>query len=599
MKKQKESKLLRFGTSIKKTYEASDISKYILHLVFSVMLGVLAGASAIAFRTLLEWMRHVLELKHIINFLNIKFSLIFIVPVIGGLLVALMTRLFPAIAREGDVVSVIKAVIMRNGYIPLKNTVFHFIAPIISIGSGMPLGPEGPSAKIGSGAGSLMAQLFRLNQRDMKMYTAAGAGAAISAVFNAPIAGVFFGIEVILLNDLKNQALSALVISSVVADILSLAALGNVHVFKIPAYTNTHAADFPYLLALGILCGIASILFFKLRKFFRYLINNKFKIENEFLKLLPVAFVFGLALILYHGLYGIGYSVINEVLNRHIPLNDTIIIFFLKFLFVALFLEAGAYGGIFAPSLMLGTLMGYSFSILMNQFFGLNLNPVAFALVGMGGMLAGINCIPLTSILLVFEITNDYRFILPLMFVSIISYLAVIYANKGSTYSLELLREGIDVSKRGEINLLGKIKVKELKKKNFDLINYRTPFRELMKIFLNSYHSDLFVVNDKNELFGVISFKDIRRSFASNELVDLLIAGDIAVPVPAITDNDPVSTAIQKIDEYELQVIPVVKDPKHKKITGIVTYQDILQAYNMLLEKWGSDQFLIDYKRNK
>lgn len=577
-------------------YASTDISKYISHIVFSVVLGVFAGAGAILFHTMLEGTRHFFEFFNLRTYLGVDFNLIFIFPVAGAVVVAAMTRYLPSIARERDVTSVIKSVLFRNGFIPFKVTLFHFFAPIISIGSGAPLGPEGPAAKMGSGLGSLMAQIFRLNQREMRMYAVAGAGAAIAAVFNAPIAGVFFGIEVILLNDLKNQAMSALVISSVVADVFSRAILGNKHVFRIPQYSSGDVGDFPYFLLLAILCGAVSILFFQLRRGSSFLLVKKLRLSNEFLRLVPVAALFGIVLLFFHQLYGIGYSTINEVLNHHYSLVIVLALLALKLIFMALFLEAGSYGGTFAPSLMIGVLLGHSFAVLTNAVFATSLDPVVFALVGMGGVLAGINAIPLTSILLVFEVTGDYHFILPLMFVSIIAYLVVIYINKGGTYTLELMKEGIDVSKRGEMDLLGKIKVRELRKTDFDVVSHRTPFRKLADILMHSTYGDVFVLNDRKDLLGVISLRQVRQAIVSHELTELLIADDVIAEVPVVTEDDPVSFAMQKIEEYDLETIPVVKSEKNRSVTGVLTHRDIIQAYNRLLDAWTTDQFLTDSK---
>ena len=580
-------------------YTSTDISKYISHIVFSVVLGLLAGAGAVAFHSMLEGTRHFFEFFNLRSYLGVDVNLVFVFPVVGALIVAAMTRYLPALARERDVTSVIKAVLLRNGFIPFRVTLFHFFAPIISIGSGAPLGPEGPAAKMGSGLGSLMSQFFRLNQREMRMYTVAGAGAAIAAVFNAPIAGVFFGIEVILLNDLKNQAMSALVISSVVADVFSRAVHGNKHVFRIPQYVTGEVGEFPYFLMLAILCGVVSLLFFQLRRASGFLLIKKLGLRNEFIRLLPVAALFGIALLHFHELYGIGYNTINEVLNRHHSLAFVLALLFLKLVFMALFLEAGYYGGTFAPSLMIGVLMGHSFALTLNSLFALSLDPVAFALVGMGGVLAGINSIPLTSILLVFEVTGDYHFILPLMFVSIISYLVVIYVNRGSTYALELLKEGIDVSRRGEMDLLGKIKVKELRKADFDTVSHRTPFAKLSKILMHSTYGDVFVLDDRKELAGVISLRQVRQAILSNELTDLLIAGDVIDEVPVVTEDDPVSLAMQKIEEYDLETIPVLKSENERIVTGVLTHRDIIQAYNRLLDVWATDQFLTDTRRER
>lgn len=587
----------RLQKKIKEGYLRTDISKYISHIILSIILGLFAGSGAILFHELLEWMRRFFEFISLKSLRVVDMNILFLIPVIGAVIVAAMTRMFPIIAKERGVTSVVKAVIIRGGYIPFKNTLFHLFAPIVSIGSGAPLGPEGPAAKIGSGFGSLMAQLFSLNQRDMKMYAAAGAGAAISAVFNAPIAGVFFGIEVILLNDLRNQALSALIISSVVADVLSRAILGNHHIFTIPSYSTGNIGEYPFFLVLGILCGMVSLLFFLTRRFLGNVLSNRLRIKNEYVKLLPVALVFGIVLLKYNQLYGIGYSAINEVLNQNIQFDTIVVLFMLKLFFFALFLEAGAFGGSFAPALMLGVFFGFIFAHIGHTFFGFQLDPIVFALVGMGGVLAGINSILLTSILLVFEVTNDYRFILPLMLVSIISYLVVVYVNRGSVYALDLLREGIDVTKRSEIDLLGRIKVQDLKKSDFNVVSHRTPFRGLIKALIRSRYGDVFVVDEKEQLLGVISLKEIRETLLSNELADLLIAGDITLPIPVVTEDDPVSLATQKIEQCGLDTIPVVKAAGDRKITGVLTHQDIVVAYNRLLAEWETDQFLINYKK--
>jgi len=573
----------------------TELSRYVAHIIISILLGVVSGSGAVLFHHLLDTMRFFFEPGHFTNVFNINRLFIVFIPVLGGIIVATCTRLFSDISKERGVLSVIKSIILNNGFIPLKITLFHFIMPIISIGTGAPLGPEGPAAKMGGGLGSFLSQKLRLNQNDMKMYTAAGACAAISAVFNAPIAGVFFGIEVILLNDLKNQALSALIISSVVADVLSRGVLGSERIFNIPAYQIATLEEYPVFLLLGVICGIMCLIFFKMKKCSDNIFNNRLKIKNPYVKLIPVTAVFGIILLKYYHLFGIGYDTINDVINSRLALNTVLILLALRLIFFVLFLSAGAYGGTFAPSIVIGVMTGYCFATIFNMMFNTSLDPVTFALVGMGGMLSGINSIPLTSIMLIFEITNDYKFILPLMLVSIISYLVTVYINRGSVYTNELQEEGIDLTKRGEIDLLGKIKVKDLMRKDFDRVNQHMPFRELNRVLLNSIHGDVIVENDKELLVGIVSFKDIRHALLSNELVDLLITGDITSPVPVVTTGESVSSAIKKIEKFNLETIPVVKGKKEKKVVGILTHNDMIQAYNRLLEEWGTDQFLINY----
>ncbi|HON78023.1 MAG TPA: chloride channel protein [Spirochaetota bacterium] len=589
-----------FQRFVSDVYFNTEISHYISHIVISIILGIVAGVCAVFFHYLLARMVYFFSPGNFSRIFNLHTYYIIFVPVAGGVIIATMTRYFRSISKERGVLSVIKSLILNNGYIPIKTTLFHFLAPVISIGTGAPLGPEGPAAKLGSGIGSFMSQMFRLNKREMKMYTAAGAGAAISAIFNAPIAGVFFGIEVVLLNDLKNQALSALILSAVVADVISRAVLGNVHLITIPHYHLEIFNESPAFLLLGVVCGIVSLLYFGFKKSTHVLLTEKLKIRNEYFLLLPVSLVFGIILIWYYQLFGLGYGMVNDVINLRITSVHTILVLLvMKIIFVALFINAGSYGGTFAPSIGIGVLLGHLFAAVMNYTFSMNLNPITYSLVGMGGMLAGMNSIPLTAIMLVFEITGDYKFILPLMVVSILSYLVTIYYNKGTIYSNELLEAGIDVTKRGEIDLLGKINVSELMNKNFDKVNYRMPFKKLIDVLLNSAYGDAVVVNDNDELMGIVSFKDVRQAIMSHELVDLLITGDIASPVPTVLETEKVSDAMQKIEKFDLDIIPVVRSVDHRKIAGLLSHQDIIQAYNKQLEEWETDQFIVDYYSKK
>ncbi len=576
-----------------KPYFDTDISKYISHVFMSIVIGLLAGGGAILFHHILYITRTFFRPDNFREKFAIPVFFIILIPVAGAIITSLLTWLYPSVAKEKGVISVIKAIIIKKGIIPIKETLFHFIAPIISIGTGAPLGPEGPSAKIGSGIGSYMSQLFRYKSNDVIMYTAAGGGAAIAAVFNAPIAGVFFGIEVILLNDLKNRALSALIIAAVMADILSRTVLGNHKIFIIPSYTIGDLYTYPFYILLGILCGVISIIYLNFSELFKFIFNEKLKIYNPFLRLLPVAFIFGFFLIYQYDLFGIGYIAINKVIQGQLLPVQVLQLLILKIIFLAMFLQAGAFGGSFAPALSIGTFLGYLMAISSNMILGTALDPTAFALVGMGGVLAGINSIPLTSILLVFEVTNDYNFILPLMLVAIISHLAILYHRKGNEYTLALLDENIDVTKKGDLDIFRKMTVSSILQKDMDVIDYNAPFKEVVSIIIDAKYGDVFVVNHDRQLVGVITLKDVRQTLLDNDLCDLLIAGDLAIDIPPVNENDPVSFAMQKISEYNVENIPVVKSSVNREFIGIINNRDIIETYYKTLDDISMSEFLL------
>ncbi len=573
----------------------SDLSRYVAHVVISVIIGLAAGSGAVLFHHILENMRFYLEPGSIGRSFSFDEIAIICVPLIGSAACVLMTKLFPDVAKEKGIISVIKSMILDNGLIRLSVTIFHMLASIAAIGTGAPLGPEAPAAKIGSGIGSSMSQALRLSRDDMVMYAAAGGGAAISAVFNAPITGVFFGIEVILLNDLKNRALSALIISSVAADILSRAILGNKHVLSIPQYSMGGIEAYPFFILFGILAGLVCIAYFMLDSVFRSVIEKRMKASARIFTLLCVSALFGIVLLKYQQLYGIGYLAINNVLARSIEARDVAALLAMKLIFVPLFLRAGSYGGTFAPSLGIGAFSGFVFASAASEITGVRLDPAVFALVGMGGVLAGIASAPLTAIMIVFEVTSDYAFILPLMLASVISYLVSLAYNRGTVYGRELLECGIDVSKRSEADILGKIRVGKLMRADFEQVNHRLPFRELLDIVMNSRYGDVVVVDDSGRLEGIISLRDIRQAIADHDLADLLIARDVMRRVTPVGEKDPVSTAIQNIEEGDLEVIPVAG--ADGKLAGVLAHADITAAYGTLLRGWKTNQFLIDYSR--
>lgn len=576
-----------------KQYVETDIFKYISHVFISILIGLLAGGGAIVFHHVLYLTRTFFRPDNFRAKYDVPGFFIIFIPVMGGIVCSLLTWLYPLIAKEKGVISVIKSILIRKGFIPFRETLFHFIAPVVAIGTGVPLGPEGPSAKIGSGIGSYMSQLFRHKSNDMIMYTAAGGGAAISAVFNAPIAGVFFGIEVILLNDLKNRALSALIIAAVMADILSRTVLGNQKIFLIPAYNIGDIYAYPFYIILGIFCGVTAIFYMKLSEFFKRIFNEKLKVSNPFLKLLPVTLIFGFILVYKYDLFGIGYIAINKVFQGQLMPVQVLQLLVLKVIFLALFLQAGAFGGSFAPALSIGTFLGYLTALASNHALGTSLDPVAFALVGMGGVLAGINSIPLTSILLVFEVTSDYNFILPLMLAAIISHLAILYYRKESEYTIALLDENIDVTKKGDLDIFGKMTVGSILQKDMDVVDYATPFKELVRIIMDAKYGDVFVVNRKNQLVGVITLKGVRQALLDNDLTGLLIAGDLVIDIPPVKYDDPVTFAIEKIREYNIENIPVVSSENNREFLGIINHRDIVETYYKTIDDIGMSEFLL------
>jgi len=578
-----------------KSFINTELYIYSTHVLLSILLGMLAGGGGILFHSLLELIESFLERNS--AWFTDTFTEFYIVgiPVLGAVITATMTYFAPMTAKQKGVVTVIKAILINQGFIPLKETIFHVIAPIVSIGTGIPLGPEGPSAKMGGGIGSFMSQILKLKQGDMMMYTAAGAGAAISAVFNAPVAGVFFGIEVVLLNDMRNRALSALIMSSVVADIMSRTFLGHKSMIIIPDYHLGEIYTYPFFIGLAVFCGLIALLYFHLSDITNSIIEDIFKISNPYLKILPVAIGFGFLLIKYPQIHGVGYGILNDVLQRNVPIMLVGIILLLKLIFIVLFSKVGAYGGSFAPSIVIGAFAGFLFSSGINALFNTSLDPSAYALVGMGGVLSGINSIPMTSIMLVFEMTGDYKFILPLMLVSMVSHLVVLYCKKGTAYSIDLLNTSTSTKGRSDLDILKKTLVKDILRDDIDKVDSKAPLRDAMNVLLRSGYGEIVVVDSNDALVGILSLKDVnlRQVLLDNTIMDKIIAEDIALAVPFAIEDEPLHVAIQKMetDKSYIENIPVVTADGTNRFIGIITHGDIMQAYEKQLNADNTDSF--------
>jgi len=565
------------------------LSDYTSLIFFSVILGIASGLTAVGLHEFIHLMNN-LFFPSEFNFsgsLPLPYWVIAI-PALGMFFQWLMSHQFPQQAKQKGVVEVIKAVSFRQGFISLKSTIFHFLAPAICMGTGGTVGPEAPAAKSGAGIVSALGQLFRLKGDKLRIFTAAGAGAAIAGVFNTPLAGVFFGIEVVLLNDLHASALTAFILSSVSASAVSRTFLGNQPKFIFNQLILGSYSTFIFYLLLGIGAGLLSVAFIRtsesVQKGFVNLYQKK---VNPLFIMIIIGLLMGGAGWWIPDIFGIGYSCINKILAQGFNSPTVLILFILKFFLVILILRSGGFGGIFAPSMFLGACYGYLFSQSLNLLFHLHLDPTTYTLVGMGSMLAGINSVPITSILILFEMTNNYHFILPLMLGTVGSHLISHIALHGSIYLRELKREGYSYVFSRDIHVLRSIKVQDAVRADILLLPESAPSSEVIKKFLDSQHDTIYVVNHENKITGVIKSKTLRYVLAEYEqLHHLLLASDIAEPdVVYLRSEDNLEEAMKIFAHHQLEEIPVLDSADPRRIIGTLHYQDVLNAYNQLLNR--------------
>ena len=557
---------------------------YTIFSVFAVIIGAVTGLAAVLFHNSIEFFNVLFFEQTAEGLFFLGAAVVVVIPAIGMLIQSIMILSAPQISEKRGVSEVIKAVAIRGGYIPLRTTIFHFFAPVICIGSGGTVGPEGPAAQLGGGVASKLGNLVGLSDSRRRIFTAAGAGAAIAAIFNTPLGGVFFALEIVMLNDFHTPTFSALILASVTASAISRILLGNESVFQFasPEIVGYHNL---YLYALlGIIVGLAAILFIRYSGFIDYFLKKKILKAGvpRWALMMTIGLIVGLSGFYFKDIFGIGYIGINHILAGEHIWKIVLILFLLKFLLVPLILSSGGFGGIFAPSLFMGACLGYLFTIAVNYFWNLNLDPTTFVLVGMGAMLGGVNTIPITAIMIIFEMTQDYTFILPLMLAVIISTTFTRVILKRSVYVKHLEEQGYQISEGKEINLLQSVRVNEIRLEKIELIPETMPLPQLIAKMIKSPSDTFYIVNSEKKISGIITETELRPIITDYDSVkEIIIAGDIAKPqIISVKMDDDLDYVLRLFSKWNVDQIPVIDTIDGYHILGSITRQEVLAVYN-------------------
>ncbi len=451
------------------------------------------------------------------------------------------------------------------------------------MGTGGTVGPEGPAAQLGGGIASKLSSLLRISEERIRIFTAAGSGAAIAAIFNAPLGGIFFAFELVLLNDYHAPTFASLILATVSASAVSRIFLGNVSVFHFHIQSVNYSYLYLYAV-LGLFAGIISFLFIRYSNWLYILFRDRIYSRKipQWLGMVAVGLLVGISGYFFKEIFGIGYEAINELLKNSLAWQIVFVIFLLKFFLVPLILNSGGFGGLFAPSLFMGACFGYLFAFLLNSLWGLDLDTSKFVLVGMGAVLGGANTIPISAILIMFEMTQDYTFILPLMLAVIISSMFVQIALKGSVQAQHLEAEGFRISEGRMANLLRSITVNDVDLQRIDLVNENTPLPELIVQLVESPNSSFYTINSKGELCGIITENEMRPIITEYEIVkNVLVARDVANPeITVVHTSDDLDYILNLFGKLNVDQLPVVDSNNPSKVLGAITRQKVISVYN-------------------
>jgi len=549
-------------------------------LIFSIAVGVCSGFGAIFFRWLINSFRVLFFEKSsaILYFMGPYY--VILVPAIGGLIVGPLVYFMAREAKGHGVPEVMLAVASAGGRIRPRVALIKTLASSICIGSGGSVGREGPIVQIGSTLGSTLGQIFRLSEEKIKILVACGAAGGIAATFNAPLAGIFFALEVIL-GEYGLKFFSSVVLSSVTATVISRTFLGDYPAFKVPQYTLASVWEIPLYFIFGFIAAFVALIYIK----------SVYKSEDifnawgipEYIKPAIGGVGVGLIGLYFPQIFGVGYESIELALYGKIGLVLVSTLVFMKILATSVTLGSGGSGGVFAPALFIGAMLGETYGKLTQIIVpSIAIPSGACALVGMGAVFSGASHAPISAILILFEMTGNYLIILPLMITCIISTVVVRKFSKESIYTLKLTRRGIDINALRKSDLMSSITVSDAMVRQVIYFQESIAVKDAeMNIRSDSAyrHRGFPVLNQGADLVGMITRKDIVEALTAGKTdvpIREIMTKDIAICFP----DDTLKAVLQKLGEKEIGRIPVVERENPRHLVGLITRENIIAAYH-------------------
>lgn len=579
-------------------WREKHISQRQFILLLSFVVGVISSLAAFVLKHFIEFIQHLLTG----SFESDSFNWLYLIyPVVGIFITGLFIRNVVRDDISHGVTKVLYSISRRQGRIKRHNMWSSLIASGITIGFGGSVGAESPIVFTGSAIGSNLASFFKMDQKVMMLLIGCGAAGAVSGIFKAPIAGLVFTLEVLML-DLTMSSLLPLLISSVTAVTLSYLLSGTDAMFHFQLDDAFSVSRVPYVMLLGIMCGLISLYFTHVtagvEKYFR-------RFQNPYARLAIGGSVLSILIFLFPPLYGEGYNMINHLINgssADVILNNSL--FYghanLLFLYMALIILfkvfastvtncGGGCGGIFAPSLFLGCISGYLFAGLCNMFgFGEVLPDKNFALFGMAALMSGVFHAPLTGIFLIAELTGGYNLFLPLMIVSVCSYLTVRLFDDNNIYAIRLAQRGELITHHKDQAVLTILKVEDVIEKNFMRVDPDMDLGALTSVVAKTKRNIFPVVNAADRLVGIVFLDDIRHMMFRQELYHRFTVAKLMRSVPVrLSIEEPMEAVMRKFEETNAWNLPV-EDTAGNYI-GFISKSAIFTAYRKTLLDFTSD----------
>lgn len=564
-------------------------------MVIATLTGLASGLVAVLLKTLVHFIQHWIKEIPVSNLAYLLF------PAIGLIITVFIVRHFFGGQIEKGIAMVLKAIARKSSFIPLNHTYLHVVTSSVTVGLGGSVGLEAPIVATGSAVGSNVSRISDLNYQERTLLIACGAAAGISAVFNAPIAGVIFAVEVLLVETVVSYFIP-LIISSVVGALCSKIILAESSLFNFVLKQTFDYKNVPYYILLGVLAGFISLYYARVfknteKRIHKWKMNGYKKAAIGGLLLLSIYFVFP-------PLFGEGYNSVKLVANASFDtfsdnttlfsqlgenwgiIAFTALIVLFKPIAAGITIGAGGNGGNFAPSLFAGSYLGFFFSKLLNSTPWIKIPVGNFSLVGMAGVLSGVMYCPLTAIFLIAEITNGYELFIPLMIVSSISFFIVKSYEPHSMETRKLALEGQIFTHKKEKNILTSINLDDMLQDSYESISIDKKLKDLVDIIKRSEKNIFAVVDGKERFAGIIELNDIKQKLFQPEQFDKVSIKTLMKKPAAILqlDND-MHTVMEKFDVTQSWYLPVLN--KESKFIGFISKTKLFNKYREILATQG------------
>ena len=556
----------------------------------ALLTGAGAGLGAVAFRYMILGFTELFTghsdysaAGHAINPLipGLGIWFVVVVPVIGGLIYGPLVSRFAPEARGHGVPEVMYAVNRLGGRMRPQVPIVKSLASAVCIGSGGSVGREGPIVQIGSALGSVTGQLMRVSESQLRLLVACGAAGGISATFNAPIAGVFFALELILRN-FETRSFGLVVLSSVTADAIGRAAFGSHPFLTLPAFTFSSPLELFLYAGLGVLATGVGLGFVRVLYTGEDIADRLWSGRPDWLRPAAGGVLLGLLLLAVPEMYGVGYPVLQLAVAGHYVILALLGLLAAKILATSLTMWVGGSGGVFAPSLFMGAMLGSAYGALAHQLVpGLAVAAGAYGLVGMGAVFASSARAPITAVLIIFELTGDYHIILPLMIAIIVATALSNALTRDTIYTLKLRRRGININKP-QGTLMAQIKIADAMGKAPRALAPEQPLSDVLDRFTTERADALPVIDADGSLLGVIAAIDIEQNLDGSR--DDLRASNLVHEVPELRVDQSLEDAVQALASAENEGLPIL-DVEGENVVGWLTHRHLLRAYHARLEE--------------